>query len=265
MTNLTNDDLIGLWLDWYRAGTVSPGTLKVRRTHLRRLGEHVDLLTATEDDLVALLASKADLSANYRHALAASFKSFYQWAHRRGFRPDDPTVGLRPVPVPPGLPKPVPEHVLAKALELADAETRLMLLLGAYAGLRRAEIAAVHSEHITGSGLIVKGKGGKERRIPIHPRLAAELNLINGWAFPSTVYPGLHVSPSYISARLDRVLPAPYTPHSLRHRFATMAYRTSCDLRAVQALLGHTKPETTARYTLTGDDDLRRAVLGIAA
>ena len=47
----------------------------------------------------------------------------------------------------------------------------------------------------------------------------------------------------------------------LRHRFATQAYNGTHDLRAVQQLLGHSRPETTARYTLTDDDALTAAVL----
>lgn len=266
---MQDEQLIGMWLDWYRAGTVSEGTLKVRRAHLRRMARIAPLLEATEDDCVQLLSAAADGSANYRKALRSSLQSFFKWAHRRGFRADDPTIGLRPVPIPAGLPKPIPEHVLAAALAKADKETRLMLLLGAYAGLRRAEIAAFHSGNVTDYGIVLKGKGGKERRIPIHPLLAPALVDLDGWAFPSTSnwagYQTRHVDADYVSKRLALVLPKPWTPHSLRHRFATMAYRSGKDLRAVQTLLGHSQPETTARYTLTGDDDLIAAVKGIAA
>lgn len=262
---MQDSHLIELWLDWYRAGAVSPNTLRLRKSHLRRLAGASDLMTATEDDLTSFLATIADKSANYRHSVHASLKQFYSWALRRGFRPDDPTVGLRPVPVPPGLPKPVDELTLAVALEQAGDETRLMLLLGAYAGLRRAEIAAVHSDHVRNGMLYVVGKGGKERHIPLHPRLAADLLKVSGWAFPSPINKGSHVTPDYVSDRLERALPEPWTPHSLRHRFATMAYQSAHDLRAVQTLLGHTKPETTARYTLIGRDDLQAAVNGIAA
>ena len=48
-----------------------------------------------------------------------------------------------------------------------------------------------------------------------------------------------------------------------RHRFATQAYRTGRDLRAVQELLGHAKPETTARYAAVPDGSLAAAVAGV--
>ena len=110
----------------------------------------------------------------------------------------------------------------------------------------------------------MRGKGGKVRRVPIHPRLAAALVGLDGWAFPSPRRPGRPVTADYVADRLEQVLPKGYTAHNLRHRFATMAYRGSHDLRAVQQLLGHSDPGTTARYTLVGDDELTAAVLAVA-
>ena len=51
--------------------------------------------------------------------------------------------------------------------------------------------------------------------------------------------------------------------HTLRHRFATTAYGVERDLRAVQELLGHSKPETTARYVAVPEGALRTAVAGV--
>ncbi|HET6299160.1 MAG TPA: site-specific integrase, partial [Kribbella sp.] len=62
-----------------------------------------------------------------------------------------------------------------------------------------------------------------------------------------------------------RLLLGDWTGHSLRHRFASAAYAVDRDLRAVQELLGHSKPETTARYVATPDGALRAAVAGVTA
>jgi integrase len=138
------------------------------------------------------------------------------------------------VRVPRSTPRPIPEPVLLQAIHDADEETTLMLLLGAYAGLRRAEIAAVKSDDLEGLTLIVRGKGGVVRRVPVHPTLGGRLARLRGYAFPGRW--GGHVTPSYVSDRMERVLPHPYTCHSLRHRFATQVYRSTHDLRAVQEL-----------------------------
>lgn len=252
------------WCAWYTAGGASPGTLRVRRNHLRRLARQVDPLEARTSDLVTFLGTYADQAAESRKSALMSLRSFYRWALEHGHRADDPTRGLRPVKTPAGVPRPIPDELLEAALEGADAETRLMLLLGGWAGLRRAEIAQVHSDDVTPFGLVVRGKGGKVRRVPIHPRLRAALSQVDGWAFPSPRRLGQPVNADYVANRLERVLPDGFTAHSLRHRFATMAYRGSHDLRAVQQLLGHSDPGTTARYTLVGQDELTAAVLAVA-
>lgn len=254
--------VIDSWCAWYRAGDASPGTIRLRRHHLMRLARVANLLDICEDDLVSWMDSQTTKPAS-RKSVMASVRSFYSWAVRTGVSATDPTVGLRKITTPDGLPKPISELALERALTEAGDEARLMLILGAYAGLRRAEIAAVHSDDITGMGLVVKGKGRKVRRIPIHPLLAESLIGVRGWAFPSPVVRGGHVQPDYVGDRLDRVLPEPWTPHSLRHRFATQTYRACKDIRIVQQLLGHATIQTTVRYVMVDEDALTAAVLAV--
>jgi site-specific recombinase XerD len=68
-----------------------------------------------------------------------------------------------------------------------------------------------------------------------------------------------------VSKLLSRALGAGWTAHQLRHRFASTAYAAERDLRAVQELLGHSKPETTARYTAIPEGAKRAAVLAAAS
>ncbi len=259
-----NTAMIADWLDSYRASGAAPGTITVRRGHLARLALSGTLATMTPADAEAFLAESGDLRPSSRKSMVESMRSFFRWAVATGLRADDPTSGMRRGRPSRGVPRPITEDGLRAAIAGADDETVLMLLLGSYAGLRRAEIAAVHSHDLDGLTLTVTGKGNVTRSIPVHPMLAGRLSMVEGWAFPSKRRPGQHVTPDYVSNRLDRVLPAPFTPHSLRHRFATQASRGSHDIRAVQELLGHSSPATTAIYTLVDDDAMTAAVLAVA-
>lgn len=138
-------------------------------------------------------------------------------------------------------PRPCPDaHIYAAMCAANDAE-RLMLRLGAEAGLRLSEIAAVHSRDVlegdAGPSLIVRGKGDKQRIVPISEDLAKRITAAPGWLFPGR-WRG-HVEKSYVSRHLTRLLPDGWGPHSLRHRYATRMYETTHDLLLVSKLLGH--------------------------
>jgi integrase/recombinase XerC len=253
--------LINGWLKWLAAGSAASSTIRQRRYTLEAFARHHRLADADAACVEEYLA-RPGRGPDARKSVLASLRSFYRWATLHGHLEHDPTTLSRSIRTPPGVPRPCPEDVLARALDGADPETELMLLLGAYAGLRRAEIARLHADAVTPDGLVVTGKGGVTRRIPVHPRIAPLLPH-HGWAFPSPVSYGLPVSPDYVASRVEAALEG-WTCHSLRHRFATQAYRATKDLRAVQQLLGHASPTTTARYVMVDEDSLARAVLSVA-
>jgi integrase len=259
-----NNDVIEAWLDTYRAAGKAESTIRTRRSYLATMARTVDPLTATDYELTAYLASRRELSPEGRKSMVVALRSFLRWAKRRGLIDVDLASELPSIHVPVGVPKPVPVSILVRARVIASPETLLILDLGALAGLRRAEIAAVHGDDVTDLGLIVKGKGGRVRLIPLHPRLRTRLRALTGWAFPSPIRAGEHVSPDYVSSRVEAVLASPHTTHSLRHYFATAAYASSHDIRAVQQLLGHASVETTMRYVAVDNDSLTSAVLGVA-
>ena len=251
------------YLGWLAAGDASTGTLRLRRSQLSHFDRHYPLLSATEADLAGWLAQPG-LKRETRRSRKAALHGFYKWAQARGLVEQNPAALLHRIKPDDPLPHPISEHDLARAFALADAETALMLALGAYAGLRRAEIAATHADWVQPLGLMVVGKGGKVRRVPVHPQLRPRLSGLAGWAFPSPRIAGRHVTTTYIEDRLGAVLPAGNTPHSLRHRFATQAYQACRDITVVQRLLGHANVSTTMRYVRLVDDDLDAAVNAVA-
>jgi integrase/recombinase XerC len=121
-----------------------------------------------------------------------------------------------------------------------------------------------------GAELLVHGKGDRERIISISDELAdliAGGSLLRtpvggteaGWLFPGE--DGGHLSPRWVGRLCAAVLPDAWTMHTLRHRFATRAYRGSRNLRAGQTLLGHSSVATTERYTAVDDAEVRAAML----
>lgn len=247
-----------------RAAGRSPGTIRLHRHYLRHVAQHVrSPWRATTADLTRALAV-THWSPETRKSARGVVASFYRWGHLAGHVEHDPALRVPSVSVPPGQPRPAPEAVLARALALSSPRVQLMLVLAAFAGLRCAEIAQVHSRDLVGSTLYVHGKGGKVRTVPIlRDDLAHAIRRADGYLFPGRV--DGHLSPGTVVDLLSEALPDGWTGHTLRHRFATRAYAGTRDLLAVGALLGHSRPETTKRYVLMPDDALRAAVQAAAA
>jgi len=140
-----------------------------------------------------------------------------------------------------------------------------MIRLGAECGLRRGEIARVHSDDVVadsaGRSLIVRGKGDKQRIVPLPDDLADIIMDARGYLFPGR-FVG-HVEESYIGDHISHLLPDGYAAHTLRHRFATTAYAATHDLFVVAELLGHESVETTEHYVAMPDGRLREATAAV--
>lgn len=261
------DEGVASWLGWLAAGGSAAGSLRVKKRYIGDLSKVAPLADITARQIETWL-SNPRWAPETRKSARSSIRSYFAWAERTGLREDNPAANLLTVKVPQGKPKPTPEHVLDAALHDASPEVVLMILFGAYAGLRRSEIAQLRWSDITPYGVRVLGKGGRTRVVPLHPRIVAELDAYDSgegdWLFPSPVRRGDHVSGDYVSKWLKDALGGAYTAHTLRHRFGTAVYRKCKDIRAVQELLGHTKPETTARYVLIDHDELSAAVSAVA-
>jgi site-specific recombinase XerD len=260
--------IIGDYLSWFATGQPSYGTLKVRANHLAGIAAMFPyLLEVTSADLQAYL-SNPNWKPQTKKSHRSSVRSFYGWALRSELIDKDPIVDLRPIKVPTGKPRPAPEENVKSAIANATATERVMVLLAAYAGLRRNEIATLRQCDVEPKQLRITGKGGRTRLIPIHSKLAKPLmqqierTKNHEWVFPSKIkhLTDRHVSPDYVSKTLKRLLGGELTAHTLRHRFATRAYQGTRDIRAVQELLGHSSPTTTAIYTLIEAEQLTNTV-----
>lgn len=150
---------------------------------------------------------------------------------------------------------------------------RLILEIGAYAGLRVSEIVKLQVEHVDfedGMLEVHAGKGDKDRNVPMHPRLASALRLYlaerkTGWVFGSGRGSSGHLTPRavqlMIHATAERAeIVRHVTPHKLRHSFATLLLASGADLLEIKDLLGHSSVATTQIYAACLPERLRGAV-----
>ena len=158
-----------------------------------------------------------------------------------------------------------PEEVL-QFLDAAPAGRNRVLLQTAYAcGLRLEEVLHLRVDDIDSRRMVVavrRGKGGKDRLVPLSPRL---LGVLRGhwlaerpetWLFPGQ-RPGQPVTASNLQRLCQRLvarlrLTKRVTPHTLRHSFATHMLEAGVDLFTLQGILGHSCLQTTALYVHVG-------------
>jgi integrase/recombinase XerC len=243
------------WLAWTGH---APSTIEARHRALRRLARAlpVPLLDATPGHLAAWRAGLT-VTPNTVVGYASHAREFYAWAVRSGLLSSNPADGL-PVPrLTRGLPRPISEQALTDAVASAPPRIRPWLVLAGWAGLRAKEIALLRRERVLDTAtppvLLIAAdatKGHRERIVPMSGFVLTELRIAglfprrDGGGGPNAPHTISHLAAAHLHS-----CGTPATLHSLRHRFGTILYQQTKDLRLVQELMGHARPETTAGYT----------------
>lgn len=258
------EDAISEWSLWLRISGKRDATIRLRRDHVRSIARrsrtsHPGEVTLS---LLVTLCSERPWSPEHRKGVRASLVSFYEWAVQHEVVGDNPAARLPKVKPPAPAPRPAPDNVWVELLAAAAARERLMARLAAEAGLRRAEVAVVHSDDLIrdlqGWSLIVHGKGGKQRVVPLTDDLVAEFRALTthrGYLFPGQI--DGHISAQWVGIMISRLMPPGWSMHKLRHRFATLGFAGTGNLRAVQEALGHASVATTQRYTAVSTREVR--------
>jgi integrase/recombinase XerD len=236
------------------------------------------LPAATGDDVRAYLAGLADaglLPSTAARRLAA-IRQYFRFLCLEGGRADDPTTHVDTPKRGRSLPKLLGEDEIEALIAAAQARSgpeglRLLALLELFyaTGLRVSELAGLPLAALSPDRtvLVVRGKGGKERMVPIggaaREALAAWLGVRpfvvadpsrQRWLFPSRARSG-HLTRQRVAQLLKALAPEAgldpgrISPHVLRHAFASHLVANGADLRAVQAMLGHADIATTQIYT----------------
>jgi integrase/recombinase XerC len=259
------------WLDHAQGLDPAPAatTLRTRREHLQRAGRCLggDPWRITGPQLVSWFEAQP-WATETRRGHRATHRAFWGWAVEAGHVEVSPARGLPRIQPSPPRPKPTPDRAYSIALAAASPLHRLMVRLSAEVGMRRAEVAQAHTrdlvEDLEGWSLLVHGKGGRTRLVPLPRALAVELRRQpEGYLFPGS--DNGHLSPRWVGKVVGRLLPDGYTMHCNRHRFATRTHQAENDLVVVQELLGHANINTTRAYVAVDRSKLRRAVETAAA
>lgn len=251
-----DQDVLDAWVAHMRAAGLARGTVTLRVSHARRalaeIGRPISQITT--GDLERWLALH-EWGPEARRSARTSLRQLWRWCVREGIVLRDVASDLPEVRRPRTVPRAVPDPVVMDALRAADPRVSLAVEIMATCGLRRAECARVRSCDVApvGQGWILRviGKGGHERLVPCPGGLARRIRAASGYVFPGS--DSGHLSPAWLGRLIGRVLPPGVTPHQLRHRYATVAYSATHDLRAVQSLLGHASVATTQIYVTVDD------------
>lgn len=260
------------WRRHMQAAKLSPETVRLRCYQVTRAAAELPApgpWQVSGGDLADWLAGHR-WSRGTTYSYRAALRAFYGWAVGAGHTLTNPAEQLPKIRMPVRMARPAPDPAYRQALAAAAGPERLMLRLAAEIGLRRAEIAHVHTEDVQrgvqdpGWWLEVHGKGDRVRYLPLPDDLARELRTQPaGWVFPGKI--DGHLAPATVTRKISRLLPDQWTAHTLRHRFATNAYAIDHDLFAVQRMLGHARPDTTQIYVSVPESALRRLVTAAAA
>ena len=251
-----------------------------------------NLANATTEDLRAYLAAiEAAIAPRTTARRISVLKQFYKFLFVEGVRTDDPSSVLDAPRQGRVLPKILSEDEVEALLAAAGRRTgpdglrlRALLELLYAAGLRVSELVGLPTSAVARDPelLIVKGKGGKERMVPLTDAAReAVRNYLpsrdhyldpdnpSPWLFPGgagRTRTDRHLTRHRFAQMLKQLAaeaglaPDKVSPHVLRHAFASHLLAHGADLRSVQAMLGHSDITTTQIYTHVLDERLRQLV-----
>lgn len=275
-TQLLDQFLDGIWLE----SGLSANTLAAYRTDLLAFQiwlakKGLTLEQVTRADLLAYLAAnvRSGLSPRSSARHLSTLRRFYRYLLIQGRTQADPTADVRSPVIGRPLPKNISEQGVEKLLSTPPRDTalgsrdRAMLETMYASGLRVSELVGLTLNELDlTTGLVrVVGKGGRERIVPLGEEASESLREYLGQArsdilkaqLTDAVFVTRRGGPMTRQAFWQLIkryaqqagIGAEFSPHSLRHAFATHLLNHGADLRSVQMLLGHTDLSTTQIYT----------------
>jgi integrase/recombinase XerD len=273
-----NQELVTAYLKHLQARQYAPTTLQTTIDALnsfcrlvpvpRHPQLHQDLASTTADDVEAWLhaAHQAGRAPSTINTILKCLHRFFAFLQDHGWITQQPINWRRhQVQVPHTLPKPMSEDDLLRLFRVIDRlRDRTMFLLMLRCGLRVGEVSTLTWPAINVGAESIRinnGKGQVDRVVYYSADVAQALRHWRRWQppaatylFPSSLPHGLPLGVRAIQHCMARYLKAagisnPYSPHSLRHTFATQLLNAGAPLEVVKELMGHRSISMTLRYT----------------
>ena len=265
---------------WSEKG-LSRLTLDAYRTDLKLFSQwlaqrNLSISDSSQPEILEYLAYKVEQKSTSRSnaRLLSSLKQFYRYLIKTGQRKDNPTELISAPKINRLLPDSLSESEMENLLQAPDIESeyglrdRCMLELMYSSGLRVSELVSLELGQINQNlGLVrLTGKGNKERVIPVGEEALFWLKQYMQQGRPQLIKTKVITNALFLSSRGQGItrqafwqhikkylikagIKSSYSPHSLRHAFATHLLNHGADLRTVQMLLGHSDLSTTQIYT----------------
>jgi integrase/recombinase XerC len=242
-------------------------------THLGEAADANALSHLTPADFRSFMAHRRNDGADSRTLARqmSALRSFFKFAERDDVFSNAKLTAVRSPRLPHRLPRPLTQDSARAAVAvdtLDDGDVwvakrdRAVLLLLYACGLRISEALGLTSDDLLRNPLVITGKGGKTRLVPVLPEArAAVADYVQVCPFPLRAHDpvfrgqkGGLLSPRIVQLHVERLrgalgLNANATPHALRHSFASHMLSSGADLRVIQELLGHASLSTTQAYT----------------
>jgi len=264
--------------------------------------KNIALLAASQDDLREYLRHlhKLSLAPSTIARKLSSLKQFYRFLYHDEVRTDNPSKHLDSPRQISTIPHILSEDEISALLTASYKDESItgimmttMLELLYASGLRVSELVTLEFSALKRDRtslkpfLIIKGKGNKERLVPLNGPAITMLEkyiplrklylterhlTLSPWLFPHPSKEGHKIRPAHISrqrfaqflkeaAQAAQMDPERVSPHALRHSFASHLLSHGADLRIIQELLGHADIRTTQIYTHVLDEKLKALVL----
>lgn len=270
----------------------SPNTLDAYWHDLQKLlgyldAEHIAVTDVRLENLQTFAATLHDIGVGptSQCRILSGVRSFFRYLMLDGYRPDDPTELLESPHTGSHLPEVLSVEevdMLEESVDLSKWEghrNRAIIEVLFSCGLRVSELVGLRqSDLYTDEQYIrVRGKGSKERLVPISPRAIRELGFWFADRNHMDIKPGeedyvflnrrgAHLTRTMILIMIKRQaaeagIAKTISPHTLRHSFATALLEGGADLRMIQEMLGHESIGTTEIYTHVETSTLRREIL----